>query len=79
MCARARVCVCVLCKLGYCVKLSVRCNSPSKSKSPTAALMPAASQVMKGPVLVATDTFIPSAPSPLTVNQSLCPLAALYP
>lgn len=42
----ASVCVCVC------------CNSHSKSKSLTAALMPAASQVMKGPLLVATDTSI---------------------
>lgn len=37
-------------------------NSHSKSKSLTAALMPAASQVMKGPLLVATDTSITPPP-----------------
>ncbi len=86
VCVRTSV-SCILCKLGYCVRLCVMpacvcvcCNSHSKSKSLTAALMPAASQVMKGLLLVATDTSItPPNPSLLTANQSLHPLATLYP
>lgn len=76
----ACVCVkcvwCILCKLEYCVKLCVCvcCNSLSKSKSLTAALMPAASQVMKGPLLVATDTSITSTPPP-TDGESITPSA----
>ena len=54
------VCVCVRVHVHYAsrgiVRICVCCNSLSKSKSLTAALMPAASQVMKGPLLVATDT-----------------------
>lgn len=91
-----RVCVCVksimyimqagvlcetVCYASVCV--CVCCNSHSKSKSLTAALMPAASQVMKGPLLVATDTSItatlPPSPSLLTVNQSLRPFTIPYP
>lgn len=40
------------------VRVCVCCNSHSKSKSLTAALMPAASQVMKDLLLVAADTSI---------------------
>ena len=90
--ARACVCVwrvsCILYKLEYCVKLCVMpvcvcvcvcvcCNSHSKSKSLTAALMPAASQVMKGPLLVATDTSITATPPPslplLVDGESITP------
>lgn len=70
-----------VCYASMCV--CVCCNSHSKSKSLTAALMPAASQVMKGLLLVATDTSItdnPPLPSPLPVDgESITPLTALYP
>lgn len=67
------VCVsvsCTLCRPGIvreCVfyqHVCTCCNSHSKSKSLTAALMPAASQVMKGPPLVATDTSITATSPP---------------
>lgn len=54
----------------------MRCNSHFKSKSLTASLMPAASQVMKGLVLVAADTsIIPSLPRPFdgeSITASMC-------
>lgn len=84
--AGTSVCECImyimqaglLCEAVCYASVCVCCNTPSKSKSQTAALMPAASQVMKG---CCSQPQIPPSPpsSPVTPNQSRRPLAALYP
>lgn len=66
VCYSSTVCECVC----------MRCNSHFKSKSLTAALMPAASQVMKGLVPVAADTsiilFLPLPIDAESITASVC-------
>lgn len=67
-----RACMCEVCVTDImqagvlCATVCVRCNSHFKSKSLTAALMPAASQVMKSPLLLPLLLllFLPPSPPP---------------